>query len=78
MNSSDIFEWHFTLRGPEDTEFEGGLYHGRILLPNNYPFAPPSLMFLTLESQLEVATADYEGLNGLLREELPGFFYYRT
>ncbi|KAG0276370.1 hypothetical protein BGZ95_007616 [Linnemannia exigua] len=29
-----------------------------------------------LESQLEVATADYEGLNGLLREELPGFFYY--
>ncbi|KAF9428524.1 hypothetical protein BGZ94_002064 [Podila epigama] len=31
-----------------------------------------------LESQLEVATADYEGLNGLLREELPGFFYYRT
>ncbi|KAF9295595.1 hypothetical protein BGZ88_001828 [Linnemannia elongata] len=31
-----------------------------------------------LESQLEVATADYEGLNGLLREELPGFFYYNT
>ncbi|KAF9586151.1 hypothetical protein BGW38_009236 [Lunasporangiospora selenospora] len=31
-----------------------------------------------LESQLEVATADYEGLNGLLHEELPGFFYYRT
>lgn len=25
-----------------------------------------------------MATADYEGLNGLLREELPGFFYYRT
>ncbi|KAF9112228.1 hypothetical protein BGX27_003783 [Mortierella sp. AM989] len=31
-----------------------------------------------LESQLEMATADYEGLNGLLREELPGFFYYKT
>ncbi|KAG0322314.1 hypothetical protein BGZ99_003404 [Dissophora globulifera] len=31
-----------------------------------------------LESQLEVATADYEGLNGLLREELPGFFYYKN
>ncbi|KAF9562329.1 hypothetical protein EC968_005250 [Mortierella alpina] len=31
-----------------------------------------------LESQLEVATSDYEGLNGLLREELPGFFYYKT
>ncbi|KAK3841434.1 MAG: hypothetical protein J3R72DRAFT_445470 [Linnemannia gamsii] len=31
-----------------------------------------------LESQLQVATSDYEGLNGLLREELPGFFYYNT
>ncbi|KAF9363765.1 hypothetical protein BGX34_003372 [Mortierella sp. NVP85] len=31
-----------------------------------------------LESQLEVATADYQGLNSLLREELPGFFYYKT
>ncbi|KAF9359930.1 hypothetical protein BGX26_010975 [Mortierella sp. AD094] len=31
-----------------------------------------------LESQLEMATADYEGLNSLLREELPGFFYYKT
>ena len=30
---SNLFEWHFTLRGPPDTEFEGGIYHGRIILP---------------------------------------------
>ncbi|KAF9577984.1 Ubiquitin-conjugating enzyme E2 J1, partial [Lunasporangiospora selenospora] len=51
---TDIFEWHFTIRGPEDTEFEGGLYHGRILLPNNYPFAPPNLMFLTPNGRFEL------------------------
>ncbi|KAF9328041.1 hypothetical protein BGZ91_001177 [Linnemannia elongata] len=51
---TDIFEWHFTIRGPEETEFEGGLYHGRILLPNNYPFAPPSLMFLTPNGRFEL------------------------
>ncbi|KAF9363766.1 hypothetical protein BGX34_003373 [Mortierella sp. NVP85] len=51
---SDIFEWHFTIRGPEETDFEGGLYHGRILLPNNYPFAPPSLMFLTPNGRFEL------------------------
>ncbi|KAF9428531.1 hypothetical protein BGZ94_002071 [Podila epigama] len=39
---------------PEGTEFEGGLYHGRILLPNNYPFAPPSLMFLTPNGRFEL------------------------
>ncbi|KAF9903175.1 hypothetical protein BX616_001697, partial [Lobosporangium transversale] len=31
-----------------------------------------------LESQLEVATADYDGLNNLLKEELPGYFWLRT
>ncbi|KAF9126695.1 hypothetical protein BGW39_006442 [Mortierella sp. 14UC] len=31
-----------------------------------------------LESLLEVATADYEGLNNLLKEELPGYFWLRT
>ncbi|KAF9437927.1 hypothetical protein BGZ76_010470 [Entomortierella beljakovae] len=51
---TDIFEWHFTIRGPEGTDFEGGLYHGRILLPNNYPFAPPSLMFLTPNGRFEL------------------------
>jgi ubiquitin-conjugating enzyme E2 J1 len=26
----NLFEWHFTIRGPSNTPFEGGLYHGRI------------------------------------------------
>lgn len=43
----DIFEWHFAIFGPEDSEFEGGVYHGRILLPTEYPFKPPSFMLLT-------------------------------
>jgi len=44
---NDMFEWHFTIRGAEGTEFEGGMYHGRILLPAEYPFKPPNIMFLT-------------------------------
>ncbi|OEH79710.1 ubiquitin-conjugating enzyme [Cyclospora cayetanensis] len=47
-------EWHFTLRGPPDSPFEGGLYHGRIVLPNNYPFAPPALMLLTRNGRFDV------------------------
>ena len=26
----DLFTWHFTIRGADETEFEGGLYHGAI------------------------------------------------
>ena len=49
----NILEYHFTIRGPPATEFEGGLYHGRILLPINYPFAPPSIMLLNPNGRFE-------------------------
>jgi hypothetical protein len=39
---NDMFEWHFTIRGAESTEFEGGIYHGRILvsIENKNKIAP--------------------------------------
>ena len=43
-----MFEWHFTIRGPPETEFHGGRYHGRILLPSDYPFKPPDIIMLTV------------------------------
>eukprot|EP01036_Dinobryon_divergens_P020338 gene20338-27879_t len=43
----NIFEWHFTIRGPHGSDFEGGIYHGRILLPADYPFKPPNIIFTT-------------------------------
>ncbi|EKM82968.1 hypothetical protein AGABI1DRAFT_111494 [Agaricus bisporus var. burnettii JB137-S8] len=52
----DIFEWHCTLRGSPGTEFEGGLYHFRILLPAEYPFRPPSIMMLTPNGRFELNT----------------------
>ena len=49
----NILEWHFTIRGPPGTEFANGLYHGRLLLPFNYPFAPPSIMLLNPNGRFE-------------------------
>ncbi|CAG2164812.1 unnamed protein product, partial [Oppiella nova] len=37
----NLFEWHFTVRGPPDSDFFGGVYHGRIILPTEYPMKPP-------------------------------------
>lgn len=44
---TNLFEWHFTIRGPEECEFEDGVYHGRILFPSDYPMKPPSFVLLT-------------------------------
>jgi len=51
-----MFEWHFTIRGADGTDFEGGYYHGRILLPAEYPFKPPNIVFLTPSGRFEVNT----------------------
>ncbi|KAK7303687.1 hypothetical protein RJT34_14600 [Clitoria ternatea] len=52
----NIFEWQFAIRGPRDSEFEGGIYHGRIQLPSEYPFKPPSFMLLTPNGRFETQT----------------------
>ncbi|XP_052208361.1 ubiquitin-conjugating enzyme E2 32 [Diospyros lotus] len=52
----NIFEWQFAISGPRDTEFEGGIYHGRIQLPAEYPFKPPSFMLLTPNGRFETQT----------------------
>eukprot|EP00250_Pteridium_aquilinum_P033072 c5172_g1_i1 orf=112-1059(+) len=52
----NIFEWQFAIRGPQDSEFEGGIYHGRIQLPPEYPFKPPSFMLLTPNGRFETQT----------------------
>ncbi|KAG7387085.1 Ubiquitin-conjugating enzyme E2 J1 [Phytophthora pseudosyringae] len=54
LAQTNMFDWHFTLRGPRDTEFEGGIYHGRIILPSDYPFKPPNIMLLTPNGRFEV------------------------
>jgi ubiquitin-conjugating enzyme E2 J1 len=50
----NLFEWHFTIRGPPGTDFEGGMYHGRILLPPEYPMKPPSVVIQTPNGRFEL------------------------
>ncbi|KAK0728020.1 ubiquitin-conjugating enzyme [Lasiosphaeria miniovina] len=50
---SDLFEWHFTLRGPPNSVYADGIYHGRIVLPPGYPLRPPSFRFVTPSGRFE-------------------------
>ena len=50
---SDLFEWHFTLRGPPNSPYAEGIYHGRIVLPPSYPLRPPSFRFVTPSGRFE-------------------------
>ena len=52
----NIFEWHFTIAGPQDTPFEGGRFHGRLILPTDYPMKPPNIIIMTVSVQPDSAT----------------------
>ncbi|XP_021803082.1 ubiquitin-conjugating enzyme E2 32-like [Prunus avium] len=47
MLERNPYEWQFGIRGASGTEFEGGIYHGRMQFPKEYPSKPPSFTLLT-------------------------------
>ena len=44
-NESNFLLWDFTLIGPPETFFEGGIFKGTINFPKEYPNKPPKLIF---------------------------------
>lgn len=49
-----MLEVHFTVRGPLNSVYEGGLYHGKLLLPKEYPFKAPDVIMITPSGRFEV------------------------
>merc|ERR1712168_1006923 len=43
----NILNWHYLITGPPDTPYEGGVYHGLLKFPKEYPFKPPSILIYT-------------------------------
>lgn len=49
----NILDWHFIIRGPPDSPYAGGEYHGLIWFPSDYPFKPPDVKFFTPSGRFE-------------------------
>ncbi|XP_017538624.1 ubiquitin-conjugating enzyme E2 J2 [Pygocentrus nattereri] len=53
---SNILEWHYLVRGPEKTPYEGGYYHGKLIFPREFPFKPPSIYMITPNGRFKCNT----------------------
>ena len=43
----NLLHWHFSVQGAPNSVYEKGVYHGRIILPRDYPLSPPHVQMLT-------------------------------
>ena len=46
-NEANILELHYVIEGSKKTPYDGGIYHGKLVFPKEYPLRPPSVMMLT-------------------------------
>ncbi|XP_005175937.1 ubiquitin-conjugating enzyme E2 J2 [Musca domestica] len=53
---ANILEWHYVIKGPEDSPYYGGYYHGTLLFPPQYPFKAPAIFMLTPSGRFKIRT----------------------
>jgi ubiquitin-protein ligase len=52
--SEDLHLWYFIIYDLKDTDYENGIYLGKVTLPTNYPFKAPDFIFLTENGRFEL------------------------
>uniref|UniRef100_A0A0G4HSA3 UBC core domain-containing protein n=1 Tax=Chromera velia CCMP2878 TaxID=1169474 RepID=A0A0G4HSA3_9ALVE len=45
LNNGNTQDFFVTFKGPKETAYEGGVWKVHVILPDNYPFASPSIGF---------------------------------
>ncbi|WVR06272.1 hypothetical protein IAU60_003302 [Kwoniella sp. DSM 27419] len=77
-NESDIFQWKATLPGPSGSPYEGGVFEVDIKVPDDYPFSPPRLHFVTKVYHCNIASTGAICLDLLKNAWSPALSLYKV
>lgn len=53
---SNVMEWRFVMAGAPGTPYHGGMYHGKLVFPTEYPWKPPSIYMITPSGRFKTNT----------------------
>jgi ubiquitin-protein ligase len=53
-SEEDLRLWYFVVYDLKDTEYDNGIYLGKVILPPKYPFKAPDFQFLTPSGRFEI------------------------
>ncbi len=54
QDNTDMLTWYFLLKGAPETDYENGLYIGKIMHNPEYPFKAPDFMMLTPNGRFDI------------------------
>lgn len=47
VSEDNILDWTIIIFGPDDTPYEGGMFKAKITFPEDYPYNPPQVKFIS-------------------------------
>ncbi|WOO77320.1 Ubiquitin-conjugating enzyme E2 D4 [Vanrija pseudolonga] len=77
-NESNIFQWRAVLPGPAGSPYEGGVFEVDVRVPDDYPFSPPQLQFLTKVYHCNIASTGVICLDLLKTAWSPALSLYKV
>lgn len=75
---NDVYTWHFTLKGNEESPYRNGLYHGVIYLPDDYPLSPPDICFFNKNGRFQINTKICLSITSYHKKEWSPIWTLRT
>jgi len=78
VTEDNILDWKVMIKGPKNTPYEGGLFMLHVVFPQQYPFQPPKVQFVTSIYHCNVSSEGRLCLNVLRDSWTPSLTFIKV